>query len=91
MKEDRIKLSERFFKLIRTIMQSRMAEQLAVLLIIFGLSVALLPLGRLQSSLLIILAVSFCSLLLAWLLTRRVWVFPVVIVRRRCFLVCCSS
>ena len=79
MKEERIKLSERFFKLIRTIMQSRMAEQLAVLLIIFGLSVALCPWVGLQSSLLIIFTVSFCALLVAWLLTRRVWVFPVVI------------
>lgn len=79
MKEEKLRFSAWVFQLIRSVMQSKIAELLAVLLISFGLSVAVCPWVGFKSDLLVILAVTSSSLVLAWLLTRRAWVIPVVI------------
>ncbi len=79
MKENRIKLSVRISLWVRRMMQSKASEQLAVLLLTAGATLACSPWLGLESNLLITLGVSFVSVFLVWLFTRRVWVLPATV------------
>ncbi len=79
MKENRIKLSVRIFHWVRRMMQSKASEQLAVLLLTAGATLACSPWLGLESRLFITLGVSFISVFLVWLFTRRVWVLPAAV------------